>query len=136
MRAVVTGNTARLLAILVAALGYFVDVFDIWLFSSVRKASLEGLGFTGDEVKRVGEALLNWQMGGFIIGAILFGMVADRKGRLAVLFGSIITYSIANLANGFVHDYGAYAASRGRGPRVRPPLRNARAASPCTGRRP
>lgn len=112
MRAGVAGNTGRLLAILVAALGYFVDVFDIWLFSSVRKASLEGLGFTGDEVKRVGEALLNWQMGGFIIGAILFGVVADRRGRLAVLFGSIITYSIANVANGFVQDYTAYAACR------------------------
>lgn len=112
MRAAVAGNTARLLAIVVAALGYFVDVFDIWLFSSVRQASLKSLGFAGDEVKRVGEALLNWQMGGFIIGAILFGIVADRRGRLAVLFGSIITYSIANVANGFVQDYGSYAACR------------------------
>ena len=112
MRAAVAGNTARLLAIVVAALGYFVDVFDIWLFSSVRQASLKSLGFEGDEVKRVGEALLNWQMGGFIIGAILFGIVADRRGRLAVLFGSIITYSIANVANGFVQDYGSYAACR------------------------
>lgn len=112
MRAAASSNTARLLAILVAALGYFVDVFDIWLFSSVRLASLKDLGFEGDQLKRVGEALLNWQMGGFIIGAIIFGVVADRRGRLAVLFGSIITYSIANLANGFVHDYASYAACR------------------------
>lgn len=112
MRSGTVGSTSRYLAILVAALGYFVDVFDIWLFSSVRKASLEGLGLSGPEVKSVGEALLNWQMGGFIIGAVLFGMVADRRGRLAVLFGSILTYSLANIANGFVQDVTAYAACR------------------------
>lgn len=112
MRTASAGNTSRLLAIIVAALGYFVDVFDIWLFSSVRKASLEGLGLSGDQLKTVGESLLNWQMGGFIIGAILFGVVADKKGRLAVLFGSILTYSIANIANGFVTDIPMYAACR------------------------
>lgn len=105
-------GTSRTLAIVVAALGYFVDVFDIWLFSSVRKASLEGLGLTPEQVKSVGEALLNWQMFGFILGALLFGIVADRRGRLAVLFGSIVTYSLANLANGFVVDIPQYAACR------------------------
>ena len=100
------------LAIVVAALGYFVDVFDIWLFSSVRKASLQDLGLGPPEVQRVGEALLNWQMAGFILGAFLFGVVSDRRGRLAVLFGSIITYSLANIANGFVQDVNAYAACR------------------------
>lgn len=113
MRAGQRGTQAStLLAILVAALGYFVDVFDIWLYSSVRKASLEGIGYTGDEVRIVGERLLNWQMGGFILGAILFGIMADKKGRLAVLFGSILTYSLANIANGFVTDYTGYAACR------------------------
>ncbi|HMS56182.1 MAG TPA: MFS transporter [Fimbriimonadaceae bacterium] len=112
MRTASAGNTSRLLAIIVAALGYFVDVFDIWLFSSVRKASLEGLGLSGDQLKTVGESLLNWQMGGFIIGAILFGVVADKRGRLAVLFGSILTYSLANIANGFVTDISMYAACR------------------------
>lgn len=105
-------GASRTLAIIVAALGYFVDVFDIWLFSSVRKASLEGLGLSPEEVKSVGEALLNWQMGGFILGALLFGVIADRRGRLAVLFGSILTYSIANIVNGFVVDVPQYAACR------------------------
>lgn len=106
------GNASKTLAIMVAALGYFVDVFDIWLFSSVRKASLEDLALLPDEVKRVGEALLNYQMGGFILGAILFGVIADRRGRLAVLFASIVTYSLANIANGFVMDVSQYAACR------------------------
>lgn len=105
-------NTARTLAIVVASLGYFVDVFDIWLFSSVRKASLEGLGLTPDQVKSIGESLLNWQMAGFILGALIFGVIADRRGRLAVLFGSIVTYSLANIANGFVVDVTQYAACR------------------------
>jgi MFS transporter, putative metabolite:H+ symporter len=97
-------------AIIVAALGYFVDVYDIWLFSVLRKASLMDLGFNESEVKLLGEALLNWQMGGFLIGAVAFGIVADRKGRLSVLFASILVYSLANIANGFVHSYEAYAA--------------------------
>ncbi len=105
-------GTSKTLAIIVAALGYFVDVFDIWLFSSVRKASLESLGLSPEQVKSVGEALLNWQMGGFILGALLFGVIADRRGRLAVLFGSILTYSLANIANGFVIDVNQYAACR------------------------
>lgn len=112
MRSGSISSNSRILAIIVAALGYFVDVFDIWLFSSVRTASLQGLGYRGAELKSVGEALLNWQMGGFIIGAILFGMVADRRGRLAVLFGSIFTYSIANIVNGFAVDYWTYAGCR------------------------
>lgn len=101
-----------MLAIIVAALGYFVDVFDIWLFSSVRVKSLQGLGLTGDAVKSVGEALINWQMAGFILGALLFGVIADRKGRLAVLFGSILIYSLANIANGFVQDITWYGVCR------------------------
>ena len=105
-------GASRTLAIIVAALGYFVDVFDIWLFSSVRKSSLEALALTPEEVKSVGEALLNYQMGGFILGALLFGVIADRRGRLAVLFGSIVTYSLANIANGFVMDVETYAACR------------------------
>jgi MFS transporter, putative metabolite:H+ symporter len=101
------------LAIVAAALGYFVDVYDLWLYSVLRVASLNGLGITDDaQVKSVGEMLLNWQMGGFLVGALAFGLLADRKGRLTVLFGSILLYSLANLANGFVQDVTMYAVCR------------------------
>jgi len=105
-------STAKTLAILVAALGYFVDVFDIWLYSSVRRNSLLSLGVPDTDLLRVGENLFNWQMAGFTLGAIIFGIIADRKGRLTVLFGSIITYSLANIANGFVDSVSAYAVCR------------------------
>ncbi|MFM9872344.1 MAG: MFS transporter [Fimbriimonadaceae bacterium] len=101
------------LAIIAAALGYFVDVYDIWLFAVLRVASLNGIGITDPEkVKSIGEFLLNIQMGGFIIGAIIFGIISDRKGRLAVLFGSILLYSVANIANGFVSSVEMYAICR------------------------
>lgn len=102
-----------MLAILAASLGYFVDVYDIWLFSVLRVDSLNALGFTNPEQnKAMGELLLNIQMGGFILGAIAFGIISDKKGRLAVLFGSIFLYSIANIANGFVTDIPMYAVCR------------------------
>jgi len=103
---------SNLIAVIVAALGYFVDVYDIWLYSILRKPSLIELGLDEAGVKSVGEALLNWQMAGFILGAIIFGVVADRKGRLTVLFASILLYSIANVANGFVQDVTQYAVCR------------------------
>lgn len=101
------------LAVAAAALGYFVDVYDIWLYSVLRKKSLMSLGINDpDQIKSVGEWLLNWQMAGFMVGALAFGVLSDKKGRLAVLFGSILTYSLANLANGFVQDVNAYALCR------------------------
>lgn len=113
MRKSASGQGSAALAVVAAALGYFVDVYDLWLFAVLRVASLKGLGFTdADEIKRVGEMLLNYQMGGFMVGAIAFGILSDRKGRLTVLFGSILLYSAANLANGFVHDVAWYAACR------------------------
>lgn len=99
-------------AIVVSALGYFVDVYDIWLFAALRKPSLEELGISGAQLKSVGEALLNWQMFGFVLGAILFGILADKRGRLTVLFSSILLYSLANLANAFVTTVPLYAACR------------------------
>lgn len=105
------GGTA--LAIVAAALGYFVDVYDLWLYAVLRVKSIKGLGHVSDDqVKQIGEWLLNWQMAGFILGAIGFGILSDRKGRLTVLFGSILTYSLANIANGFVQDVNMYAVCR------------------------
>ena len=99
-------------AVIVGALGYFVDVYDLILFSIVRAASLKGLGVPTDQILAKGVLLLNWQMGGMLIGGIFFGMLGDRFGRVALLFGSILLYSIANIANGFVQSIEAYALWR------------------------
>jgi putative MFS transporter len=98
--------------VIVAALGYFVDIYDLLLFSIVRVPSLQDLGLGDDEVKRVGVMLLDWQMAGLLVGGVLWGVLGDVRGRLSVLFGSIITYSLANIANGFVTGVDAYAALR------------------------
>lgn len=94
------------LAILVAALGYFVDVYDLILFTILRKASLSDLGVQGDALLSVGSYLLNTQMGGFLIGGILWGVIGDKLGRIELLFGSILLYSIGNILNGFVGQFG------------------------------
>jgi putative MFS transporter len=99
-------------AVIVGALGYFVDVYELILFSIVRGASLKGLGVPPDQILAKGVLLLNWQMGGMLIGGIFFGMLGDRFGRVALLFGSILLYSIANIANGFVQTIEAYAVWR------------------------
>src|SRR5580698_2438612 len=99
-------------AVIVGALGYFVDVYDLILFSIVRGASLKGLGVSPDQILAKGVLLLDWQMGGMLAGGIFFGMLGDRFGRIALLFGSILLYSIANIANGFVHSIEAYALWR------------------------
>ena len=98
--------------ILVAALGYFVDIYDLILFSIVRVPSLTALGLSGDALLASGVLLLNMQMAGMLVGGIAWGVMGDRRGRLSVLFGSIVLYSIANIANGFVHDVSTYAALR------------------------
>ena len=98
--------------ILVAALGYFVDIYDLILFSIVRVPSLTALGLSGDALLDSGVLLLNMQMAGMLVGGIAWGVMGDRRGRLSVLFGSIVLYSIANIANAFVHDVSTYAALR------------------------
>jgi MFS transporter, putative metabolite:H+ symporter len=101
--------------IIVAALGYFVDIYDLVLFSVERKDSLTeilGANATPENLKNYGIALLNWQMGGMLVGGLFWGMLGDKKGRLSVLFGSILLYSIANLLNGMVNDVDTYAALR------------------------
>lgn len=110
-------DTARhrhslIFGVTVAALGYFVDVFDLILFSVVRVASLQSLGLEGDELLSTGLFLLNMQMAGMLAGGILWGIWGDRRGRVSVLFASILLYSLANIANGFVYSVEAYAMLR------------------------
>lgn len=100
------------LLITVAALGYFVDIYDLLLFLIIKNRSLSGIGVSPDEIISTGLFLMNWQMAGLLIGGILWGILGDKKGRLSVLFGSIIMYSLANIANGFVTNVPAYAALR------------------------
>jgi Major Facilitator Superfamily len=90
------------LPVIVAALGYFVDIYDLQLFGIVRVPSLKSLGLTGEDINTIGATIINWQMSGLLIGGILWGVLGDKKGRLSVLFGSIITYSLANIACGLV----------------------------------
>jgi putative MFS transporter len=98
--------------ILVAALGYFVDIYDLILFSVIRVPSLTALGLQGDALLESGVLLLNMQMAGMLVGGIAWGVMGDRRGRLSVLFGSILLYSLANIANAFVQDVATYAALR------------------------
>lgn len=98
--------------VMVAALGYLVDMYDLFLFSVVRVPSLKSLGVTGDHLLDEGIYLLNMQMAGLIIGGIFWGILGDKKGRLSVLFGSIIIYSLANIANGFVTTLQQYGLLR------------------------
>lgn len=100
------------LAVLVAALGYFVDIYDLLLFSIVRVQSLKDLGYTDADLMAKGVLLINIQMAGLLIGGVIWGVLGDRKGRLSVLFGSIVMYSTANLLNGFVQNIEQYAALR------------------------
>jgi len=100
------------LAVIVAALGYFVDIYDLLLFGIIRLPSLTSLGLSLDQAKITGENILIWQMAGLLIGGIIWGVMGDKKGRLSVLFGSIILYSLANIANGFVQTEMQYSIVR------------------------
>lgn len=100
------------IAVLVAALGYFVDIYDLLLFAIVRVVSLRDLGLSEDGIKSDGEFILSIQMVGLLIGGIIWGIMGDKKGRLSVLFGSIILYSLANIVNGFVQTTNQYALVR------------------------
>jgi MFS family permease len=98
--------------VIVAALGYMVDMYDLFLFNIVRLPSLKAIGLSGDELFSKGLFILNVQMAGMLIGGILWGVLGDKKGRLSVLFGSIILYSLANIANGFVTGFDQYVVLR------------------------
>src|SRR5688572_3832569 len=97
------------LAVVVAALGYFVDIYDLVLFSILRIPSLKALGLSNADLTNVGALLLNIQLAGMILGGFVLGILGDRKGRLGVVFGSIVIYSLANFANAFVDSVPAYA---------------------------
>ncbi|MEO6151150.1 MAG: MFS transporter [Mucilaginibacter sp.] len=114
MTAISTQTTSRnaIFLVLVAALGYFVDLYDLIIFAIVRTASLHDIGVTAENVREEGVFILNMQMGGLLLGGILWGIIGDKFGRIKVLFGSIILYSLANIANGFVHDVTTYGIIR------------------------
>ncbi|MCU0423221.1 MAG: MFS transporter [Bacteroidia bacterium] len=98
--------------IVVAALGYFVDIYDLIVFNVVKNESLQALGFTGEALKTNEIFLFNIQMTGMLLGGLLWGIWGDRKGRVSVLFGSIFLYSAANIANAFVGSIESYAVWR------------------------
>ncbi len=107
-----TTNRILNIPVIVAALGYFVDIYDLILFSIVRVKSLKSLGLDDKAVTDVGLSLINWQMGGMLLGGILWGVLGDKRGRVSVLFGSILMYSLANIANGFVQTETQYTILR------------------------
>lgn len=98
--------------VLVASLGYFVDIYDLLVFSIVRKNSLLDIGVSPADVLPQGVFIINVQMFGLLLGGILWGIVGDKVGRIKVLFGSILLYSLANFANAYVHDVNMYALVR------------------------
>lgn len=96
------------LPVLVGALGFFVDIYDLLLFNIVRISSFTELGVESQALKTVGESIVSWQMTGLTIGGILWGIMGDKRGRKSVLFGSILLYSLATIANGFVQTIEQY----------------------------
>lgn len=100
------------LAVIVAALGYFVDIYDLLLFSIIRVPSLRSLGLNDQQIAHDGLFIINVQMMGLLIGGIFWGILGDKKGRLKVLYASIILYSLGNIANGFVQTVNQYAVIR------------------------
>lgn len=97
------------LTVIVSALGYFVDIYDLLLFGIVRVPSLRDLGVPEAEMLQTGVRLINMQMAGLLLGGIFWGVLGDKKGRKSVLFGSILMYSLANIANAFVTNTDVYA---------------------------
>jgi hypothetical protein len=98
--------------ILVASLGYFVDIYDLLIFSIVREPSLRDIGVPDSQIVSTSAMIINWQMTGLLLGGILWGIMGDKRGRLSVLFGSILLYSITNFINGFVQTVDQYALLR------------------------
>jgi len=106
------GKSNVALLVTVAALGYFVDIYDLIIFSIVRIKSFQDIGVPEELMRSKGEFVLNMQMGGLLLGGLIWGVIADKYGRIKVLFGSILMYSLANIYNGFVQDVNTYAIIR------------------------
>src|SRR5258708_21516420 len=109
-----TGREKRALvgALVVSALGYFVDIYDLILFSIVRMKSLRAIGVPDARLLDEGLRLLSWQMTGMLLGGLIWGILGDKRGRLSVLFGTIVLYSAANLMNAAVTTVPQYAVLR------------------------
>ena len=105
-------TTKVYMLVVIASLGYFVDIYDLVLFNVVKKESLEWLGLSGETLRQYDISLFNWQMTGMLLGGLIWGIMGDKRGRIQVLFGSIILYSLANIANAFVTGTQSYALCR------------------------
>lgn len=105
-------NRNIIFLVIVAALGYFVDIYDLVLFSVVRLKSFEDIGISPEDMRTNGEYVINMQMFGLLMGGLLWGIIGDKYGRIKVLFGSILLYSLANIANGFATNVHTYAIIR------------------------
>jgi MFS family permease len=105
-------RTVLSLPVIVASLGYFVDVYDLLLFNIVRVPSLKDLGLSEAEISLIGAKIYNWQQAGLLIGGFFWGIWGDKMGRRSVLFGSILTYSLANIVCGFTNDVALYSLLR------------------------
>lgn len=112
MESQTTNNRNIIFLVIVAALGYFVDIYDLVLFSVVRVKSLTEIGVSAADLKENGIFIINMQMFGLLLGGLLWGILGDKLGRIKVLFGSILLYSLANIANGFANSVNNYAAIR------------------------
>jgi MFS family permease len=107
-----TKNNQAYWIVIIAALGYFVDIYDLILFNVVKEASLTAIGISGEAYKTYEISLFNWQMIGMLIGGLIWGILGDKKGRISVLFGSILMYSVANILNGLVVNIDQYIICR------------------------
>jgi putative MFS transporter len=107
-----TSNKNIFFLVLVASLGYFVDIYDLVIFSIVRLKSLQDIGVAPADLREQGVYVINMQMFGLLLGGIIWGIIGDKFGRIKVLFGSILLYSLANIANGMANDIDTYAVIR------------------------